>query len=473
LKNFEIILVSMLNALSLVDRKNPSYVAASFAKLVLSDERYLNMKVPTQYYLQKVTLLTELVIHQSWDILIKVYGLIVTKKGVGTFVVAALPAEQYKKILELIDIQFNGASVIVFDRLGLRVLNYTLQNQISRAFDRAYDLPESQSHQGMHKALLTAITKVTSERCGYTYQSQEIYFAREYKLLLLMICKVFLRGDSSFVLYKPATLVMLPIVEKSNRTVIVVGAIEEVDPLEELETICKTKKVGIVCFSLSPFCPDELEARQLAWNSLLVLQLKYKFIILIDDRFPGRSEVPDIWSDQLFKQNKAIIYLRPLTLVERRLQDIEVMAAPRQFKLRLKRSVWAEANQIPILIANALLSLLKDGNLLKAEQDSFVQQTKFISTAKKEISESGLFNISALQRHCLWFIYLEPKTGDLTPDVYQRLKHMNIYVMDPAVYSVSPYNNRGIWISISAYNDASRLLRDIKKLISALKKMII
>lgn len=473
MREFEKKLISILTMPLGVEKKNPEYLTALIAEIIITDQFYLKMKFPTQTHLSDATHLSATFIHQIWELLLKTYELIFTKQGVGTFVVAALSDEKIKAVKRFIDLQLKGNPTIVFDRKHITKRSAEFNVHVTRVFEAVSALPESQLKGHVEKQLSASLNVLMSKAMCYSFKNEEIYYARDYTVLMITICKLFLKTNSIFVSYRPGTTAVQSIVEKLKREVVVVGANTAINPLDELEANCKAGRVAIVHIGLSPFYPGVLDSHPAAWDKLLLLQTQYHFIIVLDDRFPGYSEVPQLWQTRKLKNNKLIIFLRPVTLVHQSLCSIEVVATSAYIRARIKKSVLAVTNRVSDVRANVLLRLLKDGSLAKAERKSNHMLSELIHNAKFELINSNLYKTSFIANQKAWFIYLEPRSGAFPSDLSDQLKQKNIHVMDTGIYTSAPYFMNGFWISLSDYKNHSSLLRDIKILNVFLKKVIV
>jgi hypothetical protein len=234
--------------------------------------------------------------------------------------------------------------------------------------------------------------------------------------------------------------------------------------MAQLEDVCAYCKVDLVYIGSSIPYPLIVERNHHIWSKLHELQKKYQFKILLDNRFQGIVECPDLLAGMLPGTNKSVIVISNAT-IHPKFSVINVIAGHKRDISKVIKKYRRRNVQVHPSFSYALLHLMKTEELHKHEEEAYAIINIMVAAAKEVLLEKGLFRREYIEKQQAWFFYLQLNFGTFARNIYLKHSKFNQYIMDPDTYESAPHFSEGILISVAGYTIVPRMVNDLKKFI--------
>lgn len=400
------------------------------------------------------------------------YRLIETDGPYGTRIVSRLPEVKApeRDLYALPDI---GIHRIFFDKMTI-VESRSASSNLSTSFKKFKKIFDGLSVMELEKRnselLIPELKKLVNHKIQLYYTNDEIYYLQDYRLFIFTICKALIPRNSIFVMTKPTSTNVEQLVLAAGKKV---GTVLSANPavfIDDLEKICEEKKVGIVCISANILPSFETSSDTTVITRLKQLEQDHKFKILIDDRHPGLIDMTRLVNEHLFELKHALIYIRPVTIIHKELNTVNVIAAPKKVTSILRKRLHGK-NLIDPLLGSVLAQLLHKGALTKEEVIIFNKVKLLQNEVRAQLKSLSTWDQSYINYNRGYFIYLKPIGRMLAPDLFRQLAELHIFILDPSTYDLGPSYQGGILISFAANLNSYFLHKDIEKLHKTIIKL--
>lgn len=346
------------------------------------------------------------------------------------------------------------------------------QAEWNKTLKRCADLTLSERKAKYNPTLLRQFERMLTTQLAYSFSGEEVYLTDDYQQLIIYLCDMLLTGDKVLVLTKPVQSLVKIAASIADKDLVYIGSDDQGMLMNELEQICIERNVAVVYLSSGAPFPINYLGSPERISLLMELQRKYKFVIILDDRYPGFVKIPNLLGNLANGRNGSIIYLRPVSLLHPDLNEINIIAAPKRIMRRLKQRFVHRSRLMPITMGKALTLMIQAGTLARYELKAKKIMRELVLTAKTKLIKSGLWKELYLHKHQGWFFYLEPANGDFLEDAFEQLGEANISIIDPAGYDTGSMFNKGLLISTSAYLNTAQMKKDMYKKEKFMKTMI-
>lgn len=435
----------------------------------------LGTRLPTIREVAKRIKVSRRKVELAW-MKLKSHGYVVTYNRKGSFVASYVQEPSGIKLREIEEVA--KAEKIYSARFDQECIiewnsgSTGFQVEWNKALKRCADLTLSERKAKYNPTLLRQFETMLTTQLAYSFSGEEVYFTDDYQQLITYICDMLLTGDKVLVLTKPVQSLIKIAASIADKDLVYIGSDDQGMLMDELEQNCLERNVAVVYLSSgAPFPVNYLDSPKRI-SLLMELQRKYRFVILLDDRYPGFVKIPNLLGNLANGRNRSIIYLRPVSLLHADLNEINIIAAPKRIMRRLKQRFVDRSRLMPIAMGKALTLLIQAGTMVKYELKAKKIMRELIVTAKTKLLKSGLWKEFYLNQHQGWFFYLEPVNGEFVEDTFRQLGNANISIIDPGGYDAGPVFKKGLLISTSAYLNTAQMKKDMYKKEKFMKTMI-
>lgn len=405
------------------------------------------------------------IVLDAWKDLRDDYKIIITSGKGGTRIVSAFPGEltPYQKLGTLPQTDtyrvYLERKTIVESKTGSTEMR-SLYNKHKNIFGNltAQELKERNDLE-----LLPAFKSLMNHSLATPFTSTQIFYMQDYELLFKCLCMVLVTGKRKFVMSRPSSTAIEKIVEYAGKEIVIVASKGLAIFMDDLERICKEDRVAVVYIGADILLSKYQFPDSKGMKKLMELQKTFKFMIVVDDRFPGLSKIADSLKPHITGNKSAFVYIRPLTIIHSELNSINIIAAPKRIVALLEKKLRGIILVDPLKGAVGSY-LLTQRFLSRQEIKIFKAIAVFQKMARKELLSSGLWQEKYIDHNIGWQFYLVPVNKALPDDIFQRLSQSKIFTIDPASYNIGSTNNKGIVISIAYYLNDKILTKDLGKL---------
>ena len=414
------------------------------------------------------------VMEKVWKQLRDVHKIIVTQRRKGTYVVDVLPGRKKVVLLEEENLQVSHQRILLDQQVipAVKELIGSFFGELSKSFLHDKGLTVKEKSKKVIPELVDHFRKVVNSNLRASFTRNEIYYYQDYYFIICSLCKAFLSADEVFVMGSPVFTEVKNAVKSANRNIKMISSDPSGINITDLRQACKELKVGLVYIrSSSPHAGREIISEE-KMNNLLDLQSLYQFHIIFDNRYVGVLSSGDFAQGGDIAKNSGIIYLQPVSRLDERLYEINIIAAHRDLMQKIKKQFDYQGFLVEPHLAYALLGLMDRDLVHKHEVKANKEMEANFKIAVREIRASGLFKEEGLSSTGDWFIYLEPAYGSFKPEVYAQLEEHSISTFDADFFDVGEGRGNGILISLPPKKSERQLIEIIQTLINVLKAEI-
>lgn len=450
------------------DKKKAVAIADHIANEIKNGTIALHSPVPPYRMMAEYMNLSKSVLQQSFSILKNSYKMIETRRGGGTRVIYSNNGNKFQR-------PDHKVNRLLFDHSSIAEVNgdsTSFKAKYNDTYGQFMKLSDAELDLKMPLGLIHQAGLLVSKDLGHDFADYQLLCTDNYELMIYNLCRLFLTEGKVFVMAHSA----INLVERSVRTagkdIAFLKAESSGLMMDELEALCKIKNPGIVYLSSGAPYPVNWFGDQVKMNRLKALQAEYLFIVLLDNRYPGLISISEL--EPMIKEfdNSSVLYLRPATLLNRKLSEINVIAGPKKMISALKKQYKGPGMLMCPIIAYTLWELLELGVINKYEKKLFGKIPELMEVARSVFRESGLWKEKFISGNKGWFFYLEPLAGNLPEDIYEQLLAEQIYTINRSNSHHEGNFGKGVLISTAAYLNKFRLAPDLSRLIKACEKKI-
>lgn len=471
-------MIAILRKELISDTKSPDRIAAIVALAVITGKIPMGTVLCTQRQLAHELQINLKIIERTWKILKNMYNVIMPDGTHGTRIIDQVNGDHRNLVKSMVANVLDTANYIAkFDEESLYGFTIGKGNfdPPFRLALRDYEKIESVRRDlKVIPQLLTKAVDLAAERLHYSFSPDEVYYGDDYQKQLIYICDVVLTGRKEFIVPGPTRTMVSHALQRSKYE----ASHLYIDPsdvnLEALNNYCDEHEVGLIYLSPAAPYPCSFELSHDILTRLKKLQVKHGFTILLDDRYGTFKISKTLFDDIATGTNSFIIYLGRMSSLNQKIATANIIAGPKLLIGKIKKMFISQSTQLSPALGYALLKLMHNGELVKYESQVQNSLKARVALVKDKLIGSGLFQEDFIYGQQAWFFYLEPVTGFSFPDdVYDKLARERKFIMSREQFSNSPFFDKGLLISISAFETNSACLLELDKFLAVIKKMML
>lgn len=365
---------------------------------------------------------------------------------------------------------FNGLAVN-----GLNQEAKLIRNEWRKCIEVAEALPPQARKLQVDQSLVTELRIKVNTALYARYKQEELLYSPDYRQLISLISQLLVSSQQVWAMIRPASREVANAVGSGGKKVCWIDQQEQENWLEALERCCRRYRVGVFYLSSrggdlrSKPCPAD------ALSRLLVLQKKYRFVIVEDDRYASCHERSFHPLMRLLYGSKAdVLYLRSLSLLCDELAAVNIIAGPLRLIGRIRSKLLSVSSLMPAVMAAGLFRMLRTRKLQVLENRMLRAMESARSTAWEILSASGNWKTEGISAGEGSFVHLEPVRGIFIAQAYELLLAQGIYVMNPADYIWGSCPCNRVTLNLISYlREEERLKKDLNKLSEIIMKLIV
>lgn len=455
------------------DKKQSIAIAENIAHEVKTGTLTIGSPLPPYRMMAAYMNLPHSVLQESFFYLKNSYQLIETRRGGGTRIIFPKHGYEFQEKFKRPDydkerLLFDYGSMVELDRDSS-----SFKAKFAEVYTRCAKMSEAELSLKMPAGLLYQIGLLVRNDLGRDFRNDQLLYSDDYELMIYNLCRLFLKKEKVFVMAYSAVNMVERAVITAGKSVAFIKADSSGMLMDELVKLCKSKSPGIVYLSSGAPYPVNWLSDPVKIKQLKDLHNQYHFILLLDNRYTGLMNIPEL--EMVIKEfnTSFVVYLRPVSLLHRKLNEVNVIAGPKKIISALKKQYVGISRFICPIIAYALWELLELGVVYTYEEKLFGKMLEVIEVAKQVIDQSGLWKEEFIADNKGCFFYLEPKKGTLPDDIYNELVKEQIYTIHQYHNAAESTFGKGVLFSIAAYLNKLRLVPDLSRLIKACEKRLI
>ena len=465
----------VLNITFEVGRSKSKEIADAVKVAVLNQILLLGSDVPP-YRLVAVHMgLKRSVVAKAWRILVVDHKLFESASGGGTRIVSLLPG--MLPLPSPVKRRAGHGHILRFDMETIGHA-YTgsikLTQEMAKTVNSLPALELKQLREAEVPGMGMQLAILVNENISACYREEQIFYAQGLPFLIYNICTEISPSKKIVIMTKPASGNLVEAVYRAGKQVRFIDSDHRGMKTDQLEIACKENPVAFVYLNTrclitgtANICPERIK-------ELLVLQDRYKFVIIEDDCHVGFYQAtPNMLMEQVKGKNAKVLYLCPVSLLGPNLYRTYVMAGP----VKLVAAVRNKCLFMGGLGAVNTLIVLKDIMERKVLRKVELKMKKYLpdlnARAYRILKESGLWEAKGISPAVGWYFFLKPIKGSFPANITETLLRLHFAVVDSTDYLPDLPVEAGIMISVANYLGSDKLETDLLKLSSTLKSLII
>ena len=442
---------------------SPEIIATAIANMVFRNPGLHGAKIPSQAKLTTDLRVPTDVVKDACKILSEL-GLIIARPGHGTYIVPSLSKEEKDRIVKLLKAMKTTATKVSLDQTVVQRVNPAFDRKIQKAFYTDSPVDEVDRNLEIIPSLAKAFSQIIRVNWQQPVNELRVQYSDNYREIISYCAITFAPGISTVVSLVPVTRTIQKAVRAARKRLEVAYQPSLELTMHLLEQFCEIRSVGLVYIGTAipyqVFHTDQFSS----WARFRHLQVKYKFKILVDDRYPGKANIPIKFPYLSSSICSSIIYITAISN-HSRLNSANIIAGDAQTMRALSRAYKYKGLRLPPVLSYGLQWLVTN-YLIGKQELHYSTPPEIISAAKTLLLASGLYVEKHINNNAGPFFFLQLTDGDFPKYLYRKFKTQGIIIMHPDEFNLSPQFENGFFISIINYTNISTVMKDLRKVVA-------